>query len=247
MDKLCIETNRDTGLLKTVAFITMAIDHIGYVFFPQHMWMRIIGRIAFPIFAYCLATGCLYTKNPKKYALRLLAFSLISQPFYSLMFFPYGTNRLFDPINYGTIGAAISNIGANLRLNVGFTMLLALCAIEALKKRKWLLFGVIAVASVWEGFEYSAYGVILMVLMYVFCQKDAESFGLIIGIYLMASFLDTPNYTFMGISLNAQGFAVLALPLLLINTKSGIKIPRSLGYGFYPLHIFIIYLAKLFI
>ena len=63
----------------------------------------------------------------------------------------------------------------------------------------------------------------------------------------MIMFLDTPNIALMGISLNAQGFAVLALPLMLINTKSGVKIPRWLGYGFYPLHIFIIYLAKLFI
>ena len=81
----------------------MAVDHIGYVFFPDKMWLRIIGRIAFPLFAYCLATGCIYTKNPKKYAIRLLIFSFVSQPFYSLAFFPYNTNQLFDPINYGNI------------------------------------------------------------------------------------------------------------------------------------------------
>ncbi len=242
-----VKTSRDTGLLKIIAFVTMAIDHIGYVFFPQHMWLRIVGRIAFPIFAYCLATGCVYTKNAKKYALRLLVFSLASQPFYSLAFYPYDTAQLFDSINYGTLGAAAANIGANLHLNVGFTMLLALGAIEALKSRKWLAFGAIAVASLWEGFEYSAYGVILMVLMYFLCQRDAEVFGIVIGLYLAASFLDTPNYSLLGISLNAQGFAVLALPFMLMNTKSGVKIPRWLGYGFYPLHIFIIYLAKLFI
>ena len=61
-----VQTNRDTGLLKIIAFVTMAIDHIGYVFFPQYMWLRVIGRLAFPIFAYCLALGCVYTKNPKK-------------------------------------------------------------------------------------------------------------------------------------------------------------------------------------
>ena len=99
-----------------------------------------------------------------------------------------------------------------------------------------------------------------MVLIYVLCQKSADAFGLVIGIYLLASFMDTPNCVFMGISLNAQGFAVLALPLMLANTKSkikiprwlmhtksGVKIPKLIGYGFYPLHIFIIYLAKLFI
>lgn len=242
-----VKTNRDTGLLKITAFVTMAVDHIGYVFFPDKMWLRIIGRIAFPLFAYCLATGCIYTKNPKKYAIRLLIFSFVSQPFYSLAFFPYNTNQLFDPINYGTFGGAVSTVASNLRLNVGFTMLLALFAIEALKDKNWLVFGIVSLASLWEGFEYSLYGVVLMVLMYVLCQKSADAFGLVIGIYLLASFMDTPNCVFMGISLNAQGFAVLALPLMLANTKSKIKIPRWLGYGFYPLHIFIIYLAKLFI
>lgn len=242
-----VKTNRDTGLLKVVAFVTMAIDHVGYVFFPGEMWLRIIGRIAFPIFAYCLATGCVYTKNPKKYALRLLAFSVVSQPFYSLAFFPYKTEQLFDPINYGSLEAAAGTVFSNLQLNVGFTMLLALGAIEALKRKKWLCFGAVLAASLWEGFEYSAYGVILMVLMYLLCQRDAEVFGIGIGLYMLAAFLDSPNYTLLGIAVNAQGFAVMALPLLLVNTKSGIKIPRRLGYGFYPLHIFIIYLAKLFI
>lgn len=242
-----VQTNRDTGLLKIIAFVTMAIDHIGYVFFPQYMWLRVIGRLAFPIFAYCLALGCVYTKNPKKYALRLLAFALVSQPFYSLAFFPYDTGLLFDPINYGTLSAAVSCIASNLHLNIGFTMLLGLGAIEALKHKKWLFFGIIAAASLWEGFEYSFYGVILMVLMYFLCRREPEIFGTVIGIYLLIMFLDTPNTALMGISLNAQGFAVLALPFMLINTKSGVKIPRWLGYGFYPLHIFIIYLAKLFI
>ena len=242
-----VQTNRDTGLLKIIAFVTMAIDHIGYVFFPQYMWLRVIGRLAFPIFAYCLALGCVYTKNPKKYALRLLAFALVSQPFYSLAFFPYDTGLLFDSVNYGTLSAAANFRFSNLHLNIGFTMLLGLGAIEALKHKKWLFFGIIAAASLWEGFEYSFYGVILMVLMYFLCRREPEIFGTVIGIYLLIMFLDTPNIALMGISLNAQGFAVLALPFMLINTKSGVKIPRWLGYGFYPLHIFIIYLAKLFI
>ena len=188
-----VQTNGDTGLIKLVAFITMAIDHIGYVFFPGEMWMRIIGRIAFPLFAYCLATGCIYTKNPKKYALRLFAFSVVSQPFYSLAFFPYYTEQLFDPINYGTAEAAIINIAENLHLNIGFTMLLGFCAIQAIKSKKWLAFAAALAASLWDGFEYSLYGVALILLMYIFCTKDAEIFGVVIGIALCIAFFDTPN------------------------------------------------------
>lgn len=242
-----VQTNLNTDFLKLIAFATMTIDHIGYVFFPYEMWLRIIGRIAFPLFAYCLAVGCIYTKNPKKYAVRLLLFALVSQPFYSLAFYPVNTAELFNPENYVDFYSAFSNISSCLKLNIGFTLLLALCAVEMLKRKKWLPFGIIILISVWDGFEYSSYGVVLVIFMYIFCQKDTDLFGLIIGLYLCLSFLDSPNYVFMGIALNAQGFAVSALPLLLIHPKVKIKIPRILNYGFYPLHIFIIYLAKIFI
>ena len=52
--------------LKIIAMITMLIDHIGIVLFPQIKIFRIIGRFAFPIFAYMLAEGCTNTKNKKK-------------------------------------------------------------------------------------------------------------------------------------------------------------------------------------
>ena len=62
--------NTDTGFLKLIAFVTMAIDHIGAVFFPESVILRIIGRIAFPLFAYCLVIGYLYTSDVKKYLRR---------------------------------------------------------------------------------------------------------------------------------------------------------------------------------
>ena len=42
--------------LKMIAMITMLTDHIGAILFPQYMWMRIVGRLAFPIFAFLLAS-----------------------------------------------------------------------------------------------------------------------------------------------------------------------------------------------
>ena len=35
--------------LKMLAVVTMLIDHIGAIFFPGVMWLRAIGRLAFPI------------------------------------------------------------------------------------------------------------------------------------------------------------------------------------------------------
>ena len=31
------------------------------------MWLRVIGRLAFPLFSYCIAEGCRYTRNKARY------------------------------------------------------------------------------------------------------------------------------------------------------------------------------------
>ena len=41
--------------LKILAMVCMTIDHIGAMLFPQAVWLRVIGRLAFPLFSYCIA------------------------------------------------------------------------------------------------------------------------------------------------------------------------------------------------
>ena len=57
------------NMLKIIAAVSMFIDHMGAVLFPGVMIFRILGRIAFPIFAFMIAEGCRYTKNRIKYFL----------------------------------------------------------------------------------------------------------------------------------------------------------------------------------
>lgn len=86
--------------LKNIAVIIMVIDHIGgtlvYEFEQRNvqnigidgfisMWMRIIGRIAFVLFAFLLTEGFVYTSDKKKYALRLCAGAIISEIPYDLV------------------------------------------------------------------------------------------------------------------------------------------------------------------
>ena len=79
-----VRLNMDTGFLKLVAMLAMFCDHAGKMLFPQYRIMRIIGRLAFPIYAYCLAVGCVYTRNPLSYLKRIVLLALISQPLYAV-------------------------------------------------------------------------------------------------------------------------------------------------------------------
>lgn len=66
--------------IKWIGIITMLIDHTGYYLFPQLIWLRVIGRIAFPCFLYSTIQGTLRTKNYKKYIMRLGFLGIISMP-----------------------------------------------------------------------------------------------------------------------------------------------------------------------
>lgn len=83
-------------LLKWIAIIGMFIDHfskliIQYTYSPL---LFELGRISFPLFAFLLVYNYLYNTSSKiKYLKRLLIFSFISQPFFSIAFHSYSLNR----------------------------------------------------------------------------------------------------------------------------------------------------------
>ena len=39
--------------LKILAMVCMTIDHIGAMLFPQAVWLRVIGRLAFQRYSLC--------------------------------------------------------------------------------------------------------------------------------------------------------------------------------------------------
>ena len=84
--------------LKLLACLTMLLDHTGailvaeilrsgaeYGFLRQlYTLLRTIGRISFPIYCYLLTEGVHYTKNPRRYFLRLLIAALLAELPYDL-------------------------------------------------------------------------------------------------------------------------------------------------------------------
>jgi len=71
--------NENTNLLKWIALFFMILDHTGAIFFSRIPFFRLVGRIAFPLYAWCMAVGSEYTRDKGKYALRLLLGGLVSQ------------------------------------------------------------------------------------------------------------------------------------------------------------------------
>lgn len=82
--------------------------------------LRLTGRLAFPLFAFLLTEGFQYTRNRKKYALRLALFALISEV----------------PFDLATSGTVFHPTYQNVffTLALGF---IALCGMDALKKRTY--------------------------------------------------------------------------------------------------------------
>ena len=66
-------------VLKLIAILSMLIDHVGKLFFPNILFLQIVGRLAFPIFAFFIAEGFYYTRNKVKYFFTILVFAVIAQ------------------------------------------------------------------------------------------------------------------------------------------------------------------------
>ena len=65
--------------LKIIAAVLMVCDHVGLLLFPKIEILRIIGRLAFPIFAYLIAEGAKHTKNRLRYLLTMAGFATAIQ------------------------------------------------------------------------------------------------------------------------------------------------------------------------
>ena len=61
-----LKTNLDTNLLTLVAVVCLLLDHFGGTFFEQVPAFRWAGRLAFPLFCYCMTVGMLYTHDIKR-------------------------------------------------------------------------------------------------------------------------------------------------------------------------------------
>lgn len=212
--------------LKILAAIFMTVDHVGFILFPQQIIFRIIGRLAFPIFAYMIAEGCRYTKSYGRYLSTMAAVAAVCQV-----------------VHLVAMGSLYQCILVTFSLSVA---LIFLCK-NATEKRKptaylALVGGICAVFFVTEilpgmlpgtdfGVDYGFWGVMLPVLVYMGKNKWQKLLLCAAALLLLSKSLES-----------IQMWSLLTLPLLaLYNGQRGKWKMKYFFYIYYPAHLVVIY------
>ena len=220
-----IQTKKSPGLtgnqLKLIALISMTCDHVGLQLFPGILLLRIIGRLALPIFAYMIAEGCRYTRNRKKYLLRMASLATVCQVVY---FFAMGSLYQCILVTFSLSICLIYAMDRWQQRRDTTSRLLALGTLVA-------VFALcVVLPDFLSGFEidYGLMGVLLPVLIY---------FGRPVQNYLLAGLI-LLGFAYGGI----QWCSLAAIPLLAVyNDQRGKFNIGKLFYIYYPLHLVVIY------
>ena len=215
----------DGTALKLIAMVSMVFDHVGDNFFPEQTWMRVIGRIALPIFAFCVAEGFCHTRDRWKYLRRMGVFALISEV----------------PFDLVTAGKLLEFSHQNIMLTF-FWAILGLLCYEAVRKKLpkggtvpgVLVLLLFAGTSLLLRMDYNMLAVGLIFLYYLLRDK-ALVWRHAAGMAYHAMLRNVGIYWF-----GLLGF----LFLFLYNGKKGRGL-KWLFYLFYPGHLLLIWGVKL--
>ena len=226
--------------LKLIAIIAMTIDHIADLIYPGMpnniipIILHIIGRLTAPIMFFFICEGFYYTKNLKKYILRLFTFAIISHFAYC---FAFGIN--FIPFSSGIFNQ--TSIMWSLAWSV---VALYIANKTNLKEwQKWILIMLINVITFSS--DWSCIAVMAILFMYPNrgnLKKQFISMSFWICIYAIISYLFVSK-TYGLITLAVA----LAYPLLNIyNGKKGkMNWMKWFFYLYYPLHLLIIGILRI--
>lgn len=216
--------------LKIIALIAMTIDHIGVILYPSIDFLRIIGRISMPIFAYLIAEGCKYTRNKLKHFLTVFILGALCQ----VVFF-----------------VAENSLEMGILIVFSFSILTIYALQYAIERKKWFyyilptlavglaFFCNYALAEILGTtklvFDYGIAGMMLPVFIFAFNDKWIKL--LVTAVALIPVCL---------VDWNLQWYCYLALiPLALYNGKRGKYNIKYLFYLYYPAHLVALYLINI--
>ena len=241
-----VKLNSDTNLLKLIAIISMLIDHMGSQLFPQYPVMRQIGRLAFPIFAYCIAVGCIYTRSIWKYALRVGVMAILVQPLYAATM-GHALSGAFDWAQGFYRPDLILEHYYSGKLNILFSLCAGILLIWTIRDKKYIATAaLIAFLFMFEKrLDYGINGIILMVLFFAFVDRPLISLTWV-GLFML--YMGAPSlFTQMRPYFGTQIYALLALPLIYIPMKTGLRLNKYVFYIFYPAHLALIFFLKIYL
>lgn len=200
--------------MQYLAMLTMLIDHIGVVFFPDNPIWRIIGRIAFPIYAFAIVTGLAHTRDKRRYVKRLAIIAAIAQ-------IPY--MAALGTLQINVIGTFLAVIGT-------------LALIDRTRHPAAIAGLLLGAAVVLEAVPFS-YGSYALVLIYIYRSLAGRPHAMVAahfllniayaawtgGVWQLASLLPTFLIAY------APGFAAKR------------HAPRWLWLSFYPGHLMVLF------
>lgn len=214
--------------LKGIACVTMLLDHIGATM-VQGYALRIIGRIAFPIFCFLMAEGTFYTRNPRKYGLRLMVGALLSEIPFDLAF----RGKLTWEYQ-----------------NVMLTLFLGFLTVEIIQKTKFDIVKLLAVSggfvlAEWANTDYGGFGVLLVVL---FSQTRGKLWFQTVLVMMFSWMMNSLKIPVLGMMVPIEMFAVFAMiPIALYSGRKATS-SRAVQWGFYlfyPVHLMILVLVRI--
>ena len=231
------------NVLKILAAIFMVIDHAGLMLFNYVKPMRIIGRLAYPIFAFMIAEGCKYTKHKLKYFGNIFILGVLFQIVYyvaekSLYMSIFVTFSLSILMIY-----ALQNFKKQLFAKKWFLSLLAFLIFAFSIAGTYVLNQKLSI-------DYGFWGSMMPVFVSLFHAdpKDENQRLLkkIDSVYLSV-LMATIAIVIIAISLHYsrfsnQEYAILSIPLLLMYSgKRGKRKMKYFFYYFYPIHLVVLY------
>ena len=220
--------------LKLIACVTMLIDHVGAALVYRaclenfnmslyHLYdvMRLIGRIAFPIFCFLLVEGAHYTRNPKKYAARLAVGAVLAEIPFDIAFFG---------------GVTLYQSSVMVTLLLGFAMIQAMKKLEGFWKIAVIL--PFYVAAELLGTDYGGHGILIIAMLALTRGVTYEKPLRLALLPVLLWFGATISYG--RISVPMEIFGLVGVPLIFSYQGRKVTASKAVQWGFYlfyPVHI----------
>ena len=216
--------------LKIIAMLAMLFDHVGKVLLPQYTILQIIGRIAFPIFAFMIAEGSYYTRNKIRYFLSVFLLGAGCQAVYIIWEKSFYMNILLTFSLSIIFIFSLENYKKTKEKRIRILMLFTVITVL-------LIAVMLPVILIDQGFiiDYGVCGVLLPVAIF-YAPDKLRKLIYTAGILILLT-LDLGG--------GIQWWSLLSIPFLaLYNRKRGKYNIKPLFYIFYPAHLVVIYLIS---